>query len=146
MNCNKSRNTVNIEVFDYLRSRGLRITRLKEQIVQIFLDGGCGLSVTDVTGILRTEACVSSVYRCLAGLAEAGFLRHSLNSDGVVQYRCTSSFFPDHGHFHCEKCGGIIPVSSSLPDEFIKSIERSYGLTIENADLHLEGRCSRCSK
>jgi len=133
------------DVFDYLRGCGLRMTVLKRRIVQLFLDGGCGLSVSDITGSLTPRPSVSTVYRCLKSLTEAGFLRHNISCEGVVQYRCTGSFFPEHGHFHCEKCGGVIPVSSLVPEEFLKSIETTYGLKIQNADLHLEGRCSRCT-
>ncbi len=144
-NCDKEEAINTAETHSFLRNAGLRMTCLKKQVVDIFLGGGCGLSMVEVSRALHDGYAPSSVYRCLRSLTEAGFLRHSLNSEGVVQYRCTSPFFPDHGHFHCGGCGGVIPVRAELPAEYIRRIERLYGLRIDNADLHLGGRCRECA-
>lgn len=146
MSCDKEAVINRSETYGYLRNAGLRMTPLKKQIVELFLQGGCGLSMAEVSLALHDRYAPSSVYRCLRALTGAGFLRHSLNSEGVVQYRCTSPFFPDHGHFHCGRCGGVIPVRENLPAGFLKDIEKKYDLRIENTDLHLEGTCEKCSE
>jgi Fe2+ or Zn2+ uptake regulation protein len=132
-------------VWERLRGKGLRMTSIKKEVVQIFLDGGCGLSASDVLRRLSGNPHVSTVYRCLSALVEAGFLRPDRNDQGVLRYRCSSSFYPDHGHFKCQVCGRRQPVNYRLPDEFLRSIEKDFHLTIAGTDLFFEGKCSKCS-
>lgn len=132
------------DAFDFLRQSGLRMTKLKMEIVDLFLGGGCGLSVKDVIERLPSEPDVSTVYRALSSLTAKGFLRHSVSQDGVVQYRGTSAFYPDHGHFCCTDCGRTIPVERKLPDDFLHQLEKEYGVRVKSADFLLEGKCSKC--
>lgn len=133
------------DVYRHLRKKGLRITPLKKEIVDLFLGGACGISLTDVHGRIEAKCNQSSVYRCLRSLADAGFLRHSLSNQEVVRYRCTDRFIPPHGHFSCSCCGEILPVAG-YSREFVAEIEKRYGVKVENFDFILEGRCPDCSE
>lgn len=132
-------------IWDKLRDNGLRITPLKKQVVDIFISGGCGLSARDVSDRLSCNPHISTVHRCLGSLEQIGFLRPDRNLEGVLRYRCSRSFYPDHGHFKCEKCGRRFPVSCKLPDEFIKMVENTCSFQIANSDFFLEGKCSECA-
>ena len=132
-------------IWNKLRDSGLRITPLKKQVVDIFIKGGCGLSARDVRDRLSCNPHISTVHRCLRCLEQIGFLRPDRNFDGVLRYRCARSFYPDHGHFKCEKCGRRFPVSCKLPDEFIELVENTCSFKITNSDFFLEGKCSKCS-
>ncbi|MCK5133175.1 MAG: transcriptional repressor [Candidatus Sabulitectum sp.] len=132
------------DAYDFLRRSGLRMTKLKIEIVDLFLGGGCGLSAKDVMEELASTPDVSTVYRSLDSLVEKGFLRHSVSPEGVVQYRCTSAFYPDHGHFCCVECGGTMAVKRQLPDTFLQLLEKEYGVSVKSADFLLEGKCLKC--
>ena len=132
-------------IWNKLRSSGLRITPLKKQLVEIFINGGCGLSAKDVQDRLSCNPHISTVHRCLGSLERIGFLRPDRNFEGILRYRCARSFYPDHGHFKCEKCGRRFPVSCKLPDEFIKMVEEMCSYQIVTSDFFLEGKCSRCA-
>lgn len=134
------------EVYSWLRQTGLRITPLKRMVVDIFLSGGCGLSAGEVFKKVSEFCDQSSVYRCLRSLTDAGFLRHSMGMRGVVLYRCERRFFPDHGHFHCHRCGETIPVESILADGFLKGLEQTCGITVDRFDFMAEGMCKKCSE
>lgn len=134
------------DAHDFLRNAGLRLTPLKRQVVDLFLAGGCGLSAGDVHAGLHGSCDKSSVYRCLKGLLDVGFLRYGIGGRGVVQYRCEKGFFPDHGHFHCRYCGEIIPVENRFAGDLIAELESRYNLEINSMDFMLEGRCGNCSK
>ena len=134
------------DAYDFLRRSGLRMTKIKREIVDLFLDGGCGLSAKDVMGELTSTPDISTVYRSLDALVDKSFLRHSVGVEGVVQYRCTSAFYPDHGHFCCIDCGGTIPVRRKLPAAFLDTLEREYGVSIRSADFLLEGKCLKCRR
>ncbi|MCK5785284.1 MAG: transcriptional repressor [Candidatus Sabulitectum sp.] len=134
------------DAYDLLRRSGLRMTKIKKEIVDLFLDGGCGLSARDVMEELTSTPDASTVYRSLDSLVDKGFLRHSVGAEGVVQYRCTSAFYPDHGHFCCVDCGGIIAVRKNLPSAFLETLEREYGVRVKSADFLLEGKCLKCRR
>lgn len=135
-----------INIFNKLREKGLRITPLKKQVVELFIDGACGLSAKDVRNRLPSDPHTSTVHRCLGSLEKAGFLRLDRNSEGILRYRCSRAFYPDHGHFRCDECGRIFPISCTLPDEFIKMVEKTCDFKIVNSDFFLEGRCEKCLK
>ena len=132
-------------IWERLREKGLRITPLKRQVVNLFLDGACGLSAGEVLRELSGRPHISSVHRCLGSLEKAGFLRPDRSEEGLLRYRCSRSFYPDHGHFRCRECGRRFPVQYSLPQSFIRGIERSGNFVIAGWDLFLEGKCGGCS-
>lgn len=131
-------------VWNRLRNRGLRMTRLKKQVVGLFLNGGCGLSARDVLERLVCDTHISSVHRCLASLEKAGFLRPDRTGDGVVRWRCSRSFYPDHGHFTCGRCGRRFPVEYGLPEDFLRKVETAGNFRVAGSDLYLEGVCGEC--
>jgi Fe2+ or Zn2+ uptake regulation protein len=132
-------------LFGELRSRGLRMTGLRREIVGLFLDGGCGLSAREVMEIVNGHPHISTVHRCLASLENAGFLRRDRSSDGMLRYRPARSFYPDHGHFRCRCCGTVTPLQVSLPDALLSELERRNHIHIGAADIFIEGTCGGCS-
>lgn len=132
-------------VWHRLREKGLRMTSVKKEIVHLFISGACGLSAMDVLESLESAPHISTVHRCLNSLEDAGFLRLDRNDQGILRYRCSRSFYPDHGHFRCKECGRRFPVKFSLPKEFLDRVEQEGEFRISSCDFELEGRCGRCS-
>ncbi len=133
------------KIWSMLRGKGLRMTPLKKKIVELFLGGACGLSAADVKNSIGENPHISSVHRCLSSLEKAGFLRLDRNDDGVLRYRCSRTFYPDHGHFRCMDCGKRFPVRYTLPEDFVKKLEASGDFMVEGSDLLLEGKCCKCA-
>lgn len=134
------------DIWQELRNSGLRITSLKKQIIRLFMEGGCGLSARDVLARICSSPHISTVHRCLFALEKSGFLRPERNSCGVLRYRCSTRFYPDHGHFSCSKCGRRIPLQVHLPDDFLRRMEQIGDFEIGSTDFFLEGICRQCSK
>ena len=133
------------EIFRELRTRGLRMTGLRKEIVGMFVTGGCGLSAREVRDAVDGDPHISTVHRCLASLETAGFLRRDRSFDGILRYRPSRVFYPDHGHFRCRNCGKVIPVNVSLSEELLGELERKNHIRIGCADIFIEGTCSGCS-
>jgi Fe2+ or Zn2+ uptake regulation protein len=142
MNCNKSCDPPEVESF--LRKLGLRMTRLKRAVVALFLRGGCGLCASEVHDAVGSEHHLSSVYRCLAVLADAGFLRVSRSADGVYRYRLAGSYDDGHDHFRCRRCGRTIRVDPDQHGTVRRKLEKAYGFRIESMDVHMDGICPGC--
>lgn len=132
------------DVFRELRTRGLRMTGLRREIVGMFVDGGCGLSAREVRDSADGDPHISTVHRCLASLEGAGFLRRDRSFDGILRYRPSRIFYPDHGHFRCRCCGRVIPVNVSLPTDLLGELERKNNIRIGCADIFIEGTCRGC--
>ena len=131
-------------VWNQLRSSGLRITPLKKEVVSLFMHGACGLSARDVQDSLQGSHHISSVHRCLTSLEEAGFLRPDRSTEGVMRYRCSRSYYPDHAHFKCSGCGKRFPVKLDLSVDFFHRMEGTDNFRITGADIFLEGKCRSC--
>ena len=132
-------------IWEKLRGMGLRITPVKKQVIELFINGACGLSARDVHERLSCNPHISTVHRCLGSLEKFGFLRPDRNHEGILRYRCSRSFYPDHGHFKCDECGRRFPVSCNLPNEFIQLVEKTCSFEVVNSDFFLEGKCSECA-
>lgn len=131
---------------DRLRARGLRWTPQRRVLVEV-------LSRTDghVTGSELVERCreldpgtiPSTVYRTLDVLEELGLVRHGHGADGQEEYHVRPT--NEHGHLHCEACGGHWELGTAEVAEFVAHIERHRGFTVDLSHLTLVGRCPDCS-
>ena len=87
----------------------------------------------------------ASVWRILAGLAEAGVLRRMDLGDRVWRYEllgaCHTVNEP-HAHFLCEMCGHV----SCLPPLEIRGRDGSVPEALRGAEFNLRvsGRCAEC--
>ncbi len=127
-----------------LRRRGLRITPLKRQVVELFGGGACGVSAGEVHGMVRARSDLSAVYRCLSSLAEAGFLRESMSGDGLRRYRLSGRWDDHHDHLSCAVCGRTTRVPGEVSAPLRHRLEKTYGFRIEHLDLRGEGVCPDC--
>ncbi len=135
------------ELFGELRASGLRMTGFRTQVVRMFLHGGCGLSARQVRERVRLKRPhISTVHRCLVSLEMIGFLRKYRSSGGILRYRCSRKYYPDHAHFKCDLCGSMTPVQLCLPEAIISGLQDQNGFRIDGADITLEGICKSCSK
>lgn len=131
---------------DRLRLKGLRITRNKRQIIALFLSGACGLSIRDIMDTFDEKPALSTVYRCLQRLETAGFLYPDRTTDGLLRYRCSNEYYPEHGHLRCRSCGSNTPFDFELPVGFSMRIEQDNEFDIISSDLIFEGICSSCNE
>src|SRR3954451_21777080 len=94
----------------YMAERGLKSTRQRSLIIDIFFAMHGHLSVEEVWGRVRQDnprVSVATVYRTMKLLAESG-LAHARNfGDGQTRYE--SAIGRDHhDHLICTRCGTII--------------------------------------
>ena len=127
-----------------LRRQGLRITPLKRRIIGLFEEGACGVSAGEVHGMLDAGSDLSAVYRCLASLEEAGFLRECMSGDGLRRYRLSGRWDDRHDHLSCARCGRVTRVPAEVSAPLRRKLEELYGFSIEHLDLRGEGVCPEC--
>ncbi|MGZ8474607.1 MAG: Fur family transcriptional regulator [Candidatus Limnocylindria bacterium] len=133
-------------VIGELRRRGLRWTPSRRLVLEVLSE-----ETGHVTGAEIVDRCrqrdrgtvPSTVYRTLDVLEELGLVRHAHGADGQEEYHVRPT--SEHGHLHCEGCGGHWELGTGEVAEFVAHIERHRGFTVDLSHLTLVGRCPDCS-
>ena len=85
---------------------------------------------------------LGTVYRNLDVLVSEGQVETIPCAGGATRYDGNQE---PHHHFICERCGNILDVKVSLPDELRRSLARKYRLRAERAHVRFFGLCDICS-
>jgi Fur family transcriptional regulator, ferric uptake regulator len=106
-----------------------------------------------ITELLDTvpDLPVSTAYRNLAVLAEAGVVRRVNGSDEFGRFELAEEVSGHHHHHAvCSRCGLVIDATSSPKleaalAETARAIAQENGFDVADHQLELVGRCSRCA-
>lgn len=103
------------------------------------------LSAQQLHDVLRREGAsvgLTTVYRTLQALADAGELDAILTDDGETVYRRCS---PDHHHhLVCRRCGRTVEIAGPAVEEWSESVAREHGFTDVSHTVEVFGVCSSC--
>jgi Fe2+ or Zn2+ uptake regulation protein len=80
----------------------------------------------------------STVYKTLNAFVAAGILREITIEDNEIRYEYNLS---DHGHFKCEKCGGIFDFDIDTASFNYSGLN---GFKISSKDVFFKGLCKNC--
>jgi Fur family ferric uptake transcriptional regulator len=131
----------------YLAERGLKVTRQREVICQVFFASGEHLSLEDVLQLAQAELPsigYATVYRTMKLLADSGLA--SEHRFGQDQTRYEPAFDGEHhDHLVCSSCGSIVEFEDELIERRQEAIARSHGFTIRSHRHVIHGLCARCS-
>ena len=85
---------------------------------------------------------LTTVYRTLQSLSEAGELDALRNAEGETAYRRCSD-----GHHHplvCRSCGRTVEVSGPAVERWANAVAAEHGFREVSHDLEIFGTCGRC--
>ena len=90
---------------------------------------------------------VSTVYRLVTGLREAGNLRRFVrgNSRHFVYQMVDGEHCHSHLHLRCTACGRLLHLDESLSEEIMRSVRRQSAFTVNEGDTVLLGCCQACA-
>ena len=126
-----------------LAQRGFRFTPQREHVYNVLLEKRDHPTAEQV--FLRAKASMpeismATVYNCLDALVECLLVREVTLDRGAARF-CPN--MREHGHFHCEECGGTFDVA--LSDEAKASIQLPRGFVPAAYDLSVRGLCPACA-
>ena len=132
-------------VRDRLHDRGLRWTPQRRALVAVLAE-----TEGHVTGAELVERCrqrdpatiPSTVYRTLDVLEELGIVRHGHGPDGREEYHVLPG--EEHGHLHCEVCGGCWEIGADEARAITSSLEAERGFAVNLSHVTIVGRCRAC--
>jgi Fur family ferric uptake transcriptional regulator len=130
-----------------LRDRGLRITDARRAVCGVIahshgdhLDAATihDKAMTD----LGTDLDLSTVYRTLEALEEAGAVRHAHLGEAAVYHLAEEQ---PHQHLVCRTCGSTTALPASDLGEFLASVEQLAGFVADVEHFALWGVCANCN-
>lgn len=89
------------------------------------------------------EVGLTTVYRNLAQMAEAGEVDVLLGEDGEARYRACSA--SHHHHLVCRSCGYTVEVTADSVERWARRIAQKNGFSDVSHTLEIMGLCDTCS-
>jgi Fur family ferric uptake transcriptional regulator len=133
---------------DYIRSRNLRHSGQRTQILDVFLQTEKHITAEELYRMVqRKNPAIGSatVYRTLKLLRESGICRELKLDDGTSRYEHLYGH-NHHDHMICTHCGTMVEVFSPGIERLQEKLAKSNGFRIQSHRLELYGTCKKCSK
>jgi Fur family ferric uptake transcriptional regulator len=132
----------------YMSERGLKSTRQRSLIIDLFFEMHGHLSVEEVWSRVRQDdprVSVATVYRTMKLLSEAG-LAHARNfGDGQTRFEPAVGR-EHHDHLICTRCGTIIEFENDQIERMQDAVARRHGFKVTSHKMELYGLCKNCQK
>jgi Fur family ferric uptake transcriptional regulator len=133
---------------DFAVSKGLRSTRQRDIILDIFLSTHQHVSVEELyLKVKSSNAGIgqATVYRTLKLFAEAGLAREILLHDGQTRYEHVVAG-EHHDHLVCTKCNTIVEFENETIEALQREIAIRHGFQIGSHKLEIYGLCAACRR
>ena len=138
------------QVEERLAASGIRFTGGRRQVVAALERAEGPMSAAELHVGLNRQVPVSSVYRTLAVLEEAGVVAPHHGARGITRYEIAEWLAGHHHHLVCVDCGAVEDIE--LPPSLEKELEVLVGQVSKMSEfsasghsLEVDGRCTRCA-
>jgi Fur family ferric uptake transcriptional regulator len=125
---------------------GTRSTRQRTAVSAVLDSVGDFRSAQELHELLKKRGDavgLTTVYRTLQSLAEAGEVDVLRTSDGESVYRRCSR--GHHHHLVCRQCGRTVEVEGPTVERWAKSMAERYGFVDVSHTLEVFGTCTDCA-
>ncbi len=132
-----------------LRERAIRWTETRRRIVIALAGRGRPSSAAELFAATSGAVPLSSLYRNLALLTEAGVLARSHERDGVARFELAEWLLGHHHHLVCLSCGRVEDLAVPPGDDealtaLVARAAGRQGFMVTGHRVDVEGLCSRC--
>lgn len=125
---------------------GVRSTRQRTAVLTALAEVDDFRSTQELHDYLRRRGDavgLTTVYRTLQALAEAGEVDVIVREDGESVYRQCSS--THHHHLVCRNCGRTVEVEGPAVERWATRVAADHGFTDVSHTLEIFGVCSTCN-
>ena len=138
------------EIEQRLRDRETRYTRGRRSVIAALAEADGPKSAAELHSAIGPDVPLSSLYRSLAVLEEAGVLEPHYGAKGVTRFELAEWLLGHHHHLVCVNCGAVedleLPQSMEAKvDELVDDIGNVASFTPMSHTLEIEGRCGKCA-
>jgi Fur family transcriptional regulator, ferric uptake regulator len=133
-----------------LRDHDVRFTIGRRAVVEALAGARGPMSAAELSEALAPNVPLSSIYRTLAVLEEAGVVTHHLGAKGLTRVELAEWLTGHHHHLVCIDCGSVSDVDIPAAKEekvrdLVSEIAAVASFDAVDHALEIEGRCSKCA-
>jgi Fur family ferric uptake transcriptional regulator len=129
----------------WVRKHGLKATRQRDRIVEVFLRSEGHLSIDELLERVRRadpRISAATVYRTVKLLEEAGVADRRNFEGRTARYERTSA--DHHDHLICTQCGRIDEFENERIEALQNQVAASFGYEIVSHRHEIYGLCPQC--
>ncbi len=131
-----------------LAARGQRYTVGRRRLVQVLATAARPLTTPEIQA-RPPRLALSSVYRNLVVLEQAGVLRRVVTREDSARFELAERFTAHHHHLTCRDCGAVLDYTAppALEREIARALARlpdASGFTPGGHHLEISGLCAAC--
>lgn len=133
---------------EFLKKKQARITQARKIVLkQVFSrhDHFCADDLASELSSGPDHVSRGTVYRTLALMEEAGFVRVIRDTDVHAHYEHTFKH-PNHEHMICDGCGTFIEFADPVLDRLIEQAAAREGFSLRTQRITLFGTCQTCQQ
>lgn len=130
-----------------LRDRGYRVTLQREIILEALEALPGHVTADTVYGQIRErypQVNISTVYRTLELIEQAGLASHTHFDDGVAKWHLAQE--RSHQHLACRRCGREFELDQDVVEPLTRELEARYGFQADLPHFAIVGVCRDCAK
>lgn len=133
---------------EYLKNKGIRVTKQRQAILQILSDRNCPLTANHIYSMLENgfpQLRLSTVYRNLNMFVDKNVVRKMELAPNNKESYFELSTGEHHHHLVCVKCNEIVPLDCPLK-EYEKTIRNKTDYTLIDHKIKIYGICPKCKE
>ena len=128
---------------------GVRLTQGRRDTVEALVKMSGPRTAAEIHDQVGSTIPLSSLYRSLSVLTDAGVLSAQHGSDGVIRFELAEWFTGHHHHLVCTSCGTVIDVAPTIDqekamEELVEEMAHDAGFTVTGHRFEIEGTCKTC--
>lgn len=133
----------------YVAKKGLKFTRQRELIAEVFFASSGHLKVEDLLEKVRAldpQVSLATVYRTMKLLTECGLASPRQFGDGHTRYEPSEDGEQHHDHLICTRCGLIVEFLNPHIEELQDRVAAEKGFIVTRHKMELYGLCEACQR
>jgi Fe2+ or Zn2+ uptake regulation protein len=133
----------------HLLSGRVRSTAARQLVIRALSDSDGPITAAELHRALGSAVPLSSLYRNLAVLGQAGVLAREHDAAGVARYELAEWLTGHHHHLICAECGevrdvAIPPDTERTITDLVERVADRAGYRISGHRIDIEGMCPAC--
>lgn len=134
-----------------LSDLGVRYTAGRRAVVTGLANSEGPMTVAELQATLSTPIPLSSLYRSLSVMSEAGIVSPHHSGHGVTRYELAEWLTGHHHHLVCVSCGSVndIEISSDHEQrlkELVSTLAAGSDFAASDHSLEIDGECRECRR
>lgn len=128
----------------------IRYTTGRRAVVDALARAAGPMSTAELNETLQPDVPLSSIYRTLSVLEEAGVVTHHLSAKGLTRFELAEWLTGHHHHLVCVDCGSVADIDIPANQEesvrgLVSEIAALGSFQAVDHVLEIEGHCVRCA-